>query len=1287
VKQKPAFGAAVSTLAPFLSLLVVSSITVASVGESEENAHLVPATEPPGAWTLQWTGRTGRTYFVQHSHDLHSWTYLNTIQHGEGAKMLGTSSTGNKYFLRLRHTDIPCVDPATADFDGDGLNNAAELFWLCDPFLADSDSDGFNDGWEIMVGWDPKQKNANQEHLDPDGDGWDNATEHLYKTNPNLADSDEDGLDDPDDADPNDSTIDWPRASEATRVWIPLTGYDPAAHGAPVALSNTGIALFERAVWKAGVWKPLEWQKPGPELSYPDQTLPLQTTLRAIRSLDLADDGRVLGSAELLFEDLYGGDHGAPGTSLFAVQWTEQAGSMVMEITGEHVSGGLDIESFELLPKAAGVSPEGVLFTLRKTGENVWQWGRHGPESWKNTPDPTFSRQAGEFVPDLYQGGVSTVARHTLRGGSMGVSNSGSGNRLLAAAGTSDLPDGPGYACGSLADDRAAFVSTANGTSGLQLRPRGNTLDFRPVPKLAGAAAFNAQGEAISRDGRFWQNGKWLTPVSEENTPPSGTMHLHDLNDHGVMLASAGAPAGNGQTGPQYGNQAGLISPIGLLADTNRDGQINKRDEEGKGEFTRQRGAFFNVNFDNDNPGTGAGNDADPDAITWWMGATGPDKEHWEIDNEADVADITPFQVSLPKLPEGSRLYLRVGHQEQRMAAHFFYKREAGRKAFWGGVTTPPTTVWADGDADPLDIEITEGVLGSLASPEEAGHFEFGLEGLVLRGMPLPGGVGTSGTGCFGGLLTLKLEVAIPGQEERLVSAPITLRVAPWLLIPNTQPAEAVYVSEIPDTNGQPKAALDIPGATLVSYQGSHWLQDHAEIGYTQRPGIEPIFLTFGTPYSTINSSIHGQQPVPESWVKDKFLGPNSGVFHLTNLPDDRGEDWGGNIEVLPPTVPQKEDEPLGTIIVGHGEMHQMSNALLHFLEAQEYQPVKRVDVDFASVRHVDEVISVGANGVIYYNDPKLALDLLREKFPTVDDKVKGCFFDREGVGRGTRKSLGYAVADPNHKFLILNEPPETGFGPGFAQAYENGTVRTVMLGHAYGGQLAKIDGFSTAVNGEKPGYPAGPDGIGGKLKVELGAFWQPGRSETPPDWSSPALLPWGHATTSSEQTIWHEVSPAGTNLLFIKGQPLEWLQGLPAVITVGELLADQAFVDFNETAVRQKIQSVTGKLTGYTLKPLPALFYKETTTGGNYYAHSLTPNPVNMQWQNTKAWLPKQYSASAGANHDEFMKKINETIEANGGTTAFIEDWESFHIRFGEVHCGSNVRRTPPAAWWEKLE
>jgi len=39
------------------------------------------------------------------------------------------------------------------------------------------------------------------------------------------------------------------------------------------------------------------------------------------------------------------------------------------------------------------------------------------------------------------------------------------------------------------------------------------------------------------------------------------------------------------------------------------------------------------------------------------------------------------------------------------------------------------------------------------------------------------------------------------------------------------------------------------------------------------------------------------------------------------------------------------------------------------------------------------------------------------------------------------------------------------------------------------------------------------------------------------------------------------------------------------------------------------------------------------------------------------------------------------------GNTTKYVDDFTSYHERLGEVHCGTNSRRQPPAPpWWEQV-
>ena len=88
-----------------------------------------------GINTFSWWGRAGRTYFIQQSDDLLNWSYAPLIESGTDQVISWSfSSTAQKYFLKLRYTDMPTSDPLSADFDGDGVSNWDEVQQGGDPF-------------------------------------------------------------------------------------------------------------------------------------------------------------------------------------------------------------------------------------------------------------------------------------------------------------------------------------------------------------------------------------------------------------------------------------------------------------------------------------------------------------------------------------------------------------------------------------------------------------------------------------------------------------------------------------------------------------------------------------------------------------------------------------------------------------------------------------------------------------------------------------------------------------------------------------------------------------------------------------------------------------------------------------------------------------------------------------------------------------------------------------------------------------------------------------------------
>ena len=196
----------------------------------------------------------------------------------------------------------------------------------------------------------------------------------------------------------------------------------------------------------------------------------------------------------------------------------------------------------------------------------------------------------------------------------------------------------------------------------------------------------------------------------------------------------------------------------------------------------------------------------------------------------------------------------------------------------------------------------------------------------------------------------------------------VCLRVAPWIMTPNTLTPSQVYIARFYlkegelDTN-QPtidaiRPVVGRSGAQLEEVHpdinlGDRWLQDELEIGYTQMPG-HLMYVALESPRK------RGLENFPES-----LLGIDFG--HVTRSPSHKPTklDSFGNLEVSPPVTVNGREYPLGRILYGDtddaiapADRRQFQASLQDFLVAQQVQSPVKLFSDWLNVGHIDEFMT-----------------------------------------------------------------------------------------------------------------------------------------------------------------------------------------------------------------------------------------------------------------------------------------------------------------------------------------
>lgn len=240
-----------------------------------------------------------------------------------------------------------------------------------------------------------------------------------------------------------------------------------------------------------------------------------------------------------------------------------------------------------------------------------------------------------------------------------------------------------------------------------------------------------------------------------------------------------------------------------------------------------------------------------------------------------------------------------------------------------------------------------------------SGEIELSGETLYVAAHEYPGPF-------FEGLFIISLELvhSSAGVEHVLASDRIMMRVAPWIMLPNTQPAKRIFTCELANGLDNNQQFLDELGAAVAQeglqlevippriHRGDRWIQDEIEIGYTRsHRGQLPV--VFDSP----------RDRQLDDWPEIGLLGQDFGHFVVGGgVPNSL--DSFGNLEVSPPVVVDGRAYPLGRIIVGgrrkgdfSHESRQMMAEVRQFLFAQKVQFPFEVFTDWLDVGHVDEIV------------------------------------------------------------------------------------------------------------------------------------------------------------------------------------------------------------------------------------------------------------------------------------------------------------------------------------------
>ncbi len=130
-------------------------------------------------------------------------------------------------------------------------------------------------------------------------------------------------------------------------------------------------------------------------------------------------------------------------------------------------------------------------------------------------------------------------------------------------------------------------------------------------------------------------------------------------------------------------------------------------------------------------------------------------------------------------------------------------------------------------------------------------------------------------------------------------------------------------------------------------------------------------------------------------------------------------------------------------------------------------------------------------------------------------------------------------------------------------------------------------------------------------------------------------------------------------------------------VLGNADLMAESQKAEVAIDAAVSSLQSEIG-LADSEITPMPFLF--EPVLGS---ALAYQPGTVNLLHVDGRVVVPEPFGPMINGV-DPFKADAVSRLSALGLDVFFADDWDTYHIEMGEVHCGTNVSRDLGVKWWE---